>query len=393
MDLAFTPEEQQFREDIRTWVHANLPADIQHKVRNALRQTREDMQRWAKILGKKGWLGHGWPKEFGGPGWNAVQKHLFEEECALAGAPRVVPFGPVMVAPVIMAFGNAEQQQRFLPGIASGEVWWSQGYSEPGSGSDLASLKCKAERVGDHYIVNGQKTWTTLGQYGEWIFCLVRTSNDGKPQTGISFLLIDMKSPGVSVKPIVLLDGEAEVNEVWFDNVQVPANNLIGEENKGWTYAKHLLSHERTNIADVNRSKRELERLKKIAKAEGVWDDTRFRDEIAKLEVDVVALEMLVLRVLSADKSGKNSLDIAGLLKIKGSEIQQRYSELMMLAAGPFALPFIQEAMEAGWQGDYPGGILSNAPLASIYLNMRKTTIYGGSNEVQRNIVAQFVLG
>ncbi len=393
MDLAFTPEEQKFREDIRAWVHANLPADIQHKVRNALRQTRDDMQRWAKILGKKGWLGHGWPKEFGGPGWNAVQKHLFEEECALAGAPRVVPFGPVMVAPVIMAFGNAEQQARFLPGIASGDVWWSQGYSEPGSGSDLASVKCKAERVGDKYIVNGQKTWTTLGQYGEWIFCLVRTSNDGKPQTGISFLLIDMKSPGVSVKPIVLLDGEAEVNEVWFDNVEVPANNLIGEENKGWTYAKHLLSHERTNIADVNRSKRELERLKKIAKTEGVWDDVRFRDEIARLEVDVVALEMLVLRVLSNEKSGKNSLDIAGLLKIKGSEIQQRYAELMMLAAGPFAMPFIEEAMEAGWQGDYPGGVPGNAPLASTYFNMRKTTIYGGSNEVQRNIVAQFVLG
>ena len=393
MDLAFTPEEQAFREDIRAWVHAYLPADIQHKVRNALRLTRDDMQRWAKILGKKGWLGHGWPKEFGGPGWNAIQKHLFEEECALAGAPRVVPFGPVMVAPVIMAFGNAEQQQRFLPGIASGEVWWSQGYSEPGSGSDLASIKCKAERVGDKYIVNGQKTWTTLGQYGEWIFCLVRTSNDGKPQTGISFLLIDMTSPGVSVKPIVLLDGEAEVNEVWFDNVEVPANNLIGEENKGWTYAKHLLSHERTNIADVNRSKRELERLKKIAKAEGVWDDLRFRDEIAKLEVDVVALEMMVLRVLSAEKTGKNSLDIAGLLKIKGSEIQQRYSELMMLAAGPFALPLIEEAMEAGWQGDYPGGALSDAPLAGTYFNMRKTTIYGGSNEVQRNIVSQFVLG
>ncbi len=393
MDLTFTPEEQAFREEIRAWVHANLPADIQHKVRNALRQTREDMQRWAKILGKKGWLGHGWPKEFGGPGWNAVQKHLFEEECALAGAPRVVPFGPVMVAPVIMAFGNAEQQQRFLPGIASGEVWWSQGYSEPGAGSDLASLKCKAERVGDKFIVNGQKTWTTLGQYGEWIFCLVRTSTDGKPQTGISFLLIDMKSPGVSVKPIVLLDGEAEVNEVWFDNVEVPANNLIGEENKGWTYAKFLLGNERTNIADVNRSKRELERLKKIAKAEGVWDDLRFRDEIAKLEVDVVALEMMVLRVLSAEKTGKSTLDIAGLLKIKGSEIQQRYAELMMLAAGPFALPLIDEAMEAGWQGDYPGGAVSDAPLAGTYFNMRKTTIYGGSNEVQRNIVAQTVLG
>ncbi len=393
MDLTFTPEEQSFREDIRAWVKASLPADIAHKVHHALRLPRDDLQRWAKILGAKGWLGHGWPKQFGGPGWNAVQKHLFEEECALAGAPRVVPFGPVMVAPVIMAFGNAEQQQRFLPGIASGEVWWSQGYSEPGAGSDLASVKCKAERQGDTFIVNGQKTWTTLGQYGDWIFCLVRTSNEGKPQTGISFLLIDMKSPGVSVRPIVLLDGEAEVNEVWFDNVEVPADNLIGEENKGWTYAKHLLSHERTNIADVNRAKRELERLKRIAKTENVWDDLRFRDEIAKLEVDVVALEMLVLRVLSAEKSGKNSLDIAGLLKIRGSEIQQRYSELMMLAAGPYSLPFIEEAMEAGWQGDFPGGDVSNAPLASNYFNMRKTTIYGGSNEVQRNIVSQFVLG
>ena len=393
MDLAFTPDEQAFREEIRAWVHDNLPADISHKVHHALRLSKDDMQRWARILGAKGWLGHGWPKEFGGPGWNAVQKHLFEEECALAGAPRVVPFGPVMVAPVIMAFGTPEQQQRFLPGIASGEVWWSQGYSEPGAGSDLASVKCKAERQGDTFIVNGQKTWTTLGQYGEWIFCLVRTSSEGKPQTGISFLLIDMKSPGVTVRPIKLLDGEAEVNEVWFDNVEVPANNLIGEENKGWTYAKHLLSHERTNIADVNRSKRELERLKRIAKAEGVYDDLRFRDEIARLEVDVVALEMLVLRVLSADKSGKNSLDIAGLLKIKGSEIQQRYAELMMLAAGPFSLPFIEEAMEAGWQGDFPGGAVADAPLASTYFNLRKTTIYGGSNEVQRNIVAQFVLG
>ncbi len=393
MDLAFTPEEEQFRVDIRTWVRANLPERISHKVHNALRLTRDDMQDWAKILGSKGWLGYGWAKEFGGPGWNAVQKHLFEEECALAGAPRIVPFGPVMVAPVIMAFGSPEQQKLHLPGIASGEVWWSQGYSEPGSGSDLASLKCKAERNADHYIVNGQKTWTTLGQYGEWILCLVRTSSEGKPQTGISFLLIDMKSPGVTVRPIKLLDGEAEVNEVWFDNVKVPAENLVGQENQGWTYAKYLLAHERTNIADVNRAKRELERLKRIAKQEGIYDDIRFRDEIAKLEVDVVALEMMVLRVLSAEKSGKQSLDIAGLLKIRGSEIQQRYSELMMLAAGPYAVPLIEEAMEAGWQGDYPGSALHCAPLAGTYFNMRKTTIYGGSNEVQRNIVSQVVLG
>jgi hypothetical protein len=392
MDLAFTPEEQKFREDIRAWVRANLPPEISHKVHNALTLTRDDMQRWARILGKKGWLGWGWPQQFGGPGWNAVQKHLFEEECALAGAPRVVPFGPVMVAPVIMAFGSAEQQKRFLPGIASGEVWWSQGYSEPGAGSDLASLKCRAERKGDKYIVNGQKTWTTLAQYGEWIFCLVRTSTEGKPQTGISFLLIDMKSPGGTVRPIIMLDGSPEVNEVFFDNVEVPAENLIGEENKGWTYAKHLLSHERTNIADVNRAKRELERLKRIAKAENVYEDQRFRDGIAKLEVDVVALEMLEVRVLSAGKSGKNALDIAALLKIRGSEIQQRYSELMMLAAGPYAVPLIREAMEAGWQGEFVGAA-HVAPLASTYFNLRKTTIYGGSNEVQRTIVAQTALG
>ena len=392
MDLDFTPEQQAFRADIRAWVAANLPADIVHKVHNGLRQSRDDLQRWARILGAKGWLGYGWPKEFGGPGWDAIERHLFEEECALAGAPRIVPFGPVMVAPVIMAFGSPEQHKRFLPGIASGDVWWSQGYSEPGSGSDLASVKTRAVREGDKYIVNGQKTWTTLGQYGEWIFCLVRTSTDGKPQTGISFLLIDMKSPGVTVRPIVLMDGEPEVNEVFFDNVEVPVENLVGEENKGWTYAKYLLAHERTNIADVNRAKRELERLKRLAIQEGVWNDQRFRDQIALLEVDIVALEMMVLRVLSAQAGGKKALDIAGLLKIKGSEIQQRYTELLMLAGGPFSLPWIWDAMEAGWQGDYVGGP-QYAPLAANYFNYRKTTIYGGSNEVQRNIVAQTVLG
>ena len=399
MDLNFTAEEQAFREHIRAWVAQNLPKDISHKVHHSLHLTRDDLQCWARILGKEGWHGYAWPKQFGGPGWGAVQRHLFEEECALAGAPRIVPFGPVMVAPVIMAFGSPAQQQRHLPSIMSGDVWWSQGYSEPGSGSDLASLKCKAERRGDKYIVNGQKAWTTLGQYGEWIFCLVRTSSEGKPQTGISFLLIDMKSPGVSVRPIIMLDGGHEVNEVWFDNVEVPAENLVGEENKGWTYAKYLLAHERAGIGEVNRAKRELERLKRIAKTEGLYGDGRFRDQIALLEVDIVALEMLILRVISAEKSGKQSLDVAGLLKIRGSEIQQRYTELMMLAGGPYSVPFIKEAMEAGWQGDqalgglWPGGAAHCAPLTGTYFNYRKTTIYGGSNEVQRNIVAQTVLG
>jgi hypothetical protein len=399
MDLNFTDAELAFRDEIRSWVRANLPAETSHKVHSSLRLSKADLQGWAKLLGSKGWHGWAWPKQFGGPGWNAVQRHLFEEECALAGAPRIVPFGPVMVAPVIMAFGTPEQQQRFLPGIMSGEVWWSQGYSEPGSGSDLASLKTRAERRGDKYIVNGQKTWTTLAQHGDWIFCLVRTSTEGKPQTGISFLLIDMKSPGVTVRPIIMLDGEHEVNEVFFDNVEVPADQLIGEENKGWTYAKYLLAHERTNIADVNRAKRELERLKRIAKAEGLWEDQRFRDQLALCEVDVVALEMMVLRVLSAERSGKQSLDVAGLLKIRGSELQQRYTELMMLAGGPLALPYVHEAMEAGWQGDqwlgggWIGGATHAIPLTGNYLSVRKTTIYGGSNEVQRNIVAQTVLG
>ena len=392
MDLNFTADELAFRAEIRQWVAEHLPQDISAKVHDALRLSKDDMQRWAKILGARGWLGWAWPKQFGGPGWSAVQRHLFEEECALAGAPRIVPFGPVMVAPVIMAFGTQEQQQRHLPGIMSGEVWWSQGYSEPGSGSDLASVKTRAERQGDKYIVNGQKAWTTLGQYGDWIFCLVRTDNSGKPQTGISFLLIDMKSPGVTVRPVIMLDGGHEVNEVFFDDVEVPIDNLIGEENKGWTYAKYLLAHERSNIADVNRAKRELERLKRIAKAEGMVDDQRFRDQVALLEVDIVALEMMVLRVLSADRSGKQTLDVAGLLKIRGSEIQQRYTELMMLAGGPFSLPFIHEAMAAGWQGEYIGAAHC-APLASHYFNTRKTTIYGGSSEVQRNIVAQTMLG
>ncbi len=401
MDLAYTTEELAFRDEVREWVTSNLPKDLADKTKKGQELNKQDMQSWQKILGKKGWLGAGWSKEFGGPGWTAVQKHLFEEACAAASAPRVLPFGPVMVAPVIMTYGNAEQQKRFLPGIASGEVWWSQGYSEPGSGSDLASLKTRAERKGDKFIVNGQKTWTTLAQHGDWIFCLVRTNTEGKPQTGISFLLIDMKSPGVTVRPIRLLDGCHDVNEVFFDNVEVPADNLIGEENKGWTYAKLLLSHERTNIADVNRSKFALEKLKQIAKSEGVWDDQRFRDQIALLEVDILALEMLVLRVLAAEKSGKNSLDIAGLLKIKGSEIQQRFTELMMLAAGPYSVPCVQEAEAAGWQRDYasaafgvyPGGTAAVAPLAPAYFNFRKTTIYGGSTEVQRNIIAQTVLG
>ncbi|MCS6810940.1 MAG: acyl-CoA dehydrogenase family protein [Tepidimonas sp.] len=393
MDLAFSAEELAFRDEVRAWIAAHLDPAVAAKVHAGLRLTKDDIQQWARTLGRQGWLAYRWPRAFGGPGWSVVQQHLFDEALAEAGAPPILPFGPVMVAPVIMAFGTPQQQQRFLPGIASGEVWWCQGYSEPGSGSDLASLRTRAVRDGDHYIVNGQKTWTTLAQHADWIFCLVRTSTEGKPQTGISFLLIDMKSPGITVRPIRLLDGEYEVNEVWFDDVRVPVDNLIGEENKGWTYAKYLLSHERANIADVNRAKRELKRLKRLAQAEEVWDDVRVRDQIALLEVDIVALEMLVLRVLAAEKGGKPALELAALLKIRGSEIQQRLTELMMLVAGPLALPYLEPALEGRWQGPYPGGDLALAPLAPRYFNMRKTTIYGGSNEIQRNIVAQTLLG
>ena len=392
MDLNFTPEELEFRAQIRNWVADNLPKDISHKVHNALRLSRDDLQRWAKILGKKGWHGWGWPKEFGGPGWNAIQRHLFEEECALAGAPRVMPFGPVMVAPVIMAFGSPEQQKRHLPGIMSGEVWWSQGYSEPGAGSDLASLKTQGRAQGR--LLHRQRPEDLDHARPARRLDLLPGAHQQRRQAADRHQLPADRheEPGITVRPIITIEGEHEVNEVFFDNVEVPADNLVGEENKGWTYAKYLLAHERTNIADVNRSKRELERLKRIAKAEGVYDDMRFRDQIAMLEVEIVALEMMVLRVLSAEKSGRQSLDVAGLLKIRGSEIQQRYTELMMLAAGPYAVPYIHEAMEAGWQGDYVGAA-HVAPLAGTYFNMRKTTIYGGSNEVQRNIVAQTVLG
>jgi alkylation response protein AidB-like acyl-CoA dehydrogenase len=306
-----------------------------------------------------------------------------------------------MVAPVIMAFGNAAQQQRFLPGISSGAEWWCQGYSEPGAGSDLASLKTRAVREGDHYVVNGQKTWNTLGQYADWIFCLVRTDAAAKQQSGISFLLIDMKSPGITVRPITLLDGGHEVNEIWFEDVKVPVENRIGEENKGWTYAKFLLGHERTNIAGVGGSKRELGRLKRIAARERkngrpLIEDPLFAAHIAQVEIDLWALEITNLRVLSAERGARPLGPEASILKIRGTEIGQRISELMMLAVGPYALPFRREAMEAGWQvpeGEVPVGPDYASALAAGYLNQRKLSIFGGTNEIQKNIISKMTVG
>jgi alkylation response protein AidB-like acyl-CoA dehydrogenase len=326
-----------------------------------------------------------------------VRQFVFEEECAAAGAPRLLPFGLKMVGPVIMSFGNEAQKKRFLPRILSAEDWWCQGYSEPGAGSDLASLKTRAERRDGHYLVNGQKTWITLAQHADWIFCLVRTDPAAKPQAGISFLLVDMHSPGVTVRPIITMDGGHEVNEVWFEDVQVPVENLVGEENKGWTYAKFLLGHERTNIAGVGISKREMQRLRRIASLERkhgrpLLDDPLFGTRLAQVEIELMALEITNLRVVSAEAERRAPGPEASLLKIKGTEIQQAISEMMMQAVGPYALPFREEAVETGEAGE-PVGPPYAAPLAATYCNMRKTSIYGGSNEIQKNIITQMILG
>jgi alkylation response protein AidB-like acyl-CoA dehydrogenase len=396
MDLNFTPEEQAFREEVRSFLREKLPADISHRVVNGLPLRAEDYTRWQKILFDKGWGAPSWPVQFGGTGWTPTQLHIYDEEAAGAGAPRAIPFGLKMVAPVIMAFGNAEQQKTFLPGIISGKDWWCQGYSEPGAGSDLASLKTRAERQGDHYIVNGQKTWTTLGQYADWIFCLVRTDPNVKPQAGISFLLIDMKTPGITVRPIITMDGAHEVNEVWLENVKVPVENRIGEENKGWTYAKFLLGHERTNIAGVGASKRELRKLKDIARKElkngkPLIQDPFFAARIAQVEIDLMALEITNLRALS-EEGKKAPGPEASILKIKGTEIQQTLTELMMYAVGPFALPFQRESFDLPKPEEMIGPDYAGS-LAPTYCNMRKVTIYGGSNEIQRNIISQMILG
>jgi alkylation response protein AidB-like acyl-CoA dehydrogenase len=397
MDLNFTAEEAAFRQQVRSFMQEKLPADIRHKVLNGLIVERDDYVRWQRILHEQGWGAPAWPAQFGGPGWNATQQYIFEEESAAAGAPRAIPFGLKMVAPVIMAFGSPAQQQRFLPKILSAEEWWCQGYSEPGAGSDLASLKMRAVREGDHYVVNGQKTWTTLGQYADWIFCLVRTDPEAKPQRGISFLLIPMNTPGITVRPIITMDGAHEVNEVYFEDVRAPVENLIGEENKGWTYAKFLLGHERTNIAGIGIAKRELARLKRIALREKkngkpLLKDPMFAARVAQVEVDLTALEITNLRVLSAEAEQRAPGPEASILKIKGTEIQQAITELLTQAVGPYALQLRREAMAAGYQGEHIGPDYAT-PLAAGYLNMRKLSIYGGSNEIQKNIISQMILG
>ena len=397
MDLNYAPEDLAFRDTVRGWLKDNLPADLQHKVLHHKRLTRDDFVRWHRIVHRQGWVAPNWPVEHGGTGWTKVQQHIWEEECARAGTPPILPFGVNMVAPVIIAFGNDAQKRHYLPRILSCEDWWCQGYSEPGSGSDLASLKTRAVRDGDHYVVNGQKTWTTLGQHADMMFCLVRTDPDARKQEGISFLLIDMKTPGITVRPIITLDEDHEVNEVFFDNVRVPVANLVGEENKGWTYAKYLLGHERTGIAAVGRSKRELAFVKRLAlkmekQGKPLTDDPLFAAKLAAVEIDLMALEVTVLRVISQEAKRKAPGPEASMLKVKGTEIQQRLTELMVEAAGPGALAFDPAYLE-GEHEHSVGGDDDTAPLMPYYFNYRKTSIYGGSNEIQKNIITQMILG
>ena len=396
MDLNYTDEESAFQIEVRNFLAEKLPKQMSEKVRLGGDLTKAEMDEWHSILNDKGWLAQNWPKAFGGAEWDAVQRHIYEEEAALANAPRIIPFGLSMLAPVLQKFGSQEQCDHWLPRILSGEDWWCQGYSEPGAGSDLASLKTRAVREGDHYIVNGQKTWTTLGQHANMIFCLVRTDVDVKQQEGISFLLIDMNTPGIEVRPIVLLDGGAEVNEVWFTDVKVPVANLVGEENMGWTYAKYLLTHERTNIAGVGFSNAGLQAVKRIAKSElsagkPLIENPHFAARIAQVEIDLMAMSLSNLRIVSqAAKGGAPGLE-ASMLKVKGSIIRQEINDLARRAVGPYALPFASEAIEGA--NEAPFGPDYAAPVAAEYFNNRKLSIFGGSNEVQRQIIAKTTLG
>nr|WP_174820056.1 acyl-CoA dehydrogenase family protein [Ruegeria arenilitoris] len=393
--MNYTDEEKAFRDEVRAFLAEKLPKEISDKIRAGRNIGKEGYQWWHATLNERGWLNFNWPKEFGGAEWNAVQRHIFEEECAAAYAPRIVPFGLSMLGPVLQKFGSKAQQDYFLPRILNGEHWWCQGYSEPGAGSDLASLKTRAVRDGDHYVVNGQKTWTTLAQYANWIFCLVRTDPEAKAQEGISFLLIDMNTPGIQVRPIVLLDGTPEVNEVFFDDVRVPVENLVGEENKGWTYAKYLLTHERTNIAGVGFSQAGLDMVKRIARIETangrpLIENPHFAARLARVEIDLMAMATTNMRIISQAAAGQAPGVESSMLKVKGTIIRQEINDLARRAVGPYAMPFASEAVA----GDNdPIGPDYAAPVAAQYFNNRKLSIFGGSNEIQRGIIAKVKMG
>ena len=392
MDLGYSADERAFRNEVRNWLREHLPAPLRDKVVGYAHLNRDDLLNWHRILAAKGWIAPAWPKEWGGTGWNVVQRYIFEEECGYAGAPPLIPFGLAMCGPVLIKFGTELLKRRFLPRIYQGDDVWCQGYSEPASGSDLASLRTSAVRRGDHYIVNGQKLWTTMAHIADWIICLARTDPAAeRRQDGISFLLIDMRTPGITVRPLILMDGRHEVNEVFFDEVAVPIENRVHDEGKGWTVAKYLLGYERMNTARIGTSKRELERLKSFAGAERrngkpLTEDPRFSDKLSRLEIELTALSITNLRFLDRLRGGHAPGADVSMLKIKGTEIQQALTELMLEAAGPVAQP-IAPVDEATMTDTFV------AALALRYCNMRKTTIYAGSNEIQRNIIAKHALG
>ncbi|OSJ13567.1 pimeloyl-CoA dehydrogenase large subunit [Bradyrhizobium canariense] len=399
MDIAFTKEERAFREEVRQFLRDSVPPATRRKLIEGRRLSRDEMVAFTRILHKKGWAVPDWPSQHGGTGWTPAQLYIFGEELQMYPVKGLPDFGTSLVGPVIYTFGTDAQKKYYLPRIANGDDWWCQGFSEPGAGSDLASLKTRAVRDGAHYIVNGQKIWTTLAQYADWIFCLVRTDPDVKKQLGISFLLIDMKSPGITVRPIQLIDGSYEVNEVFFDNVRVPAENLVGEENKGWDYAKFLLGNERFSIATIGSSKERVRRIKELATlcrvGDGrLMDQTAFREKVAALEVRLKALEITQLRVVAnASKRQSVTQDPASaILKIKASEIQQATAQLLMDVVGPYAQPYwSDEDIQA--HNNPPIGPDWAAAIAPAYFNVRKVSIYGGSDEIQKNIIAKAILG
>jgi pimeloyl-CoA dehydrogenase large subunit len=399
MELRWTDEERAFRKEVRDFIDRELPKETRERMIRGKSPTKEMVVEWQRKLNKRGWAVPDWPVEHGGPGWTPAQRYIFREELMQAPAPQPLAFNTNMCGPVIIAFGTEEQKKRFLPRMANLDDWWCQGFSEPGAGSDLAGLKCRAVRQGDHYVVNGQKTWTTLAQYADWIFLLVRTDPNAKKQEGISFLLCDMKSPGITVRPIITIEGGHEVNEVFFDDVKVPVENLVGQENRGWDCAKFLLGNERFGQARVGASRERIRRLKAIARetmldGRPLAEDATFRQRVAEIEVELQALEMTVMRVIANEtkRQGSNKPDPAtSVLKIKGTEIQQSVSELLMKAAGPYAWVDGDPEAEGSNQWDVAPDWAYG--LAGTYFNWRKQSIYGGSNEIQRNIMAKAFLG
>jgi alkylation response protein AidB-like acyl-CoA dehydrogenase len=385
VNLEFTQEELEFQQSIREWMQTNVPDDIKRCSAVGEMNGKELQQKWERLLGKQGWLALTWPKQYGGPGWTATQRYIFDLERAMAGAPPTSPFGVAMVGPVLYNFGSQEQKDRWLPGIVSGGTLWCQGYSEPNSGSDLASLKTRAERKDDHYLVNGQKIWTTQAHWADMMFCLVRTDPTVKQQNGISFLLIDMKTPGIEVRPIYSIDGHHHLNEVYFTDVRVPLENLVGQEGMGWTIAKFLLTHERTTIAGVADSRHEISRLKSaVVESPGFLDKNQARLRIAELEIELMALEYTNFRTVAATDEGRPFGPESSGLKIKGTELQQKVSQAMVELGGMMSLT---------WDNPETVGSDTFNRATRRYNFLRACTIYGGSNEIQKNVLAKMLLG